>query len=202
MMKIVNPNVNKVIEQEGTLKLNLGSGLSKVDNFFNLDVVELPGVDIVANLNEPFNLLPDNSVDAIYSRASFEHVKNLMGLMNEVHRICKPNAEICIIVPHFSNPYYYSDPTHAQPFGLYTMHYFMDESVQPGRKVPSFYTKTRFNLKSIKIQFYREKLIDKLLEPIVSRLTNISIDTQDVYERRFCYLYPAWQITYLLSNKK
>jgi hypothetical protein len=28
-----------------------------------------------------------------------------------------------IIVPHFSNPHYYSDPTHVRFFGLYTMSY-------------------------------------------------------------------------------
>lgn len=201
-MKIFNADIKNAIDQRQGISLNFGAGRTTLPGYYSVDIVELPGIDIVADFNQPLDELPDNSVDAVHSRASFEHVKNFMGLMEEIHRICKPNADIKIIVPHFSNPYYYSDPTHVQPFGLYTMHYFMDEDMQPGRKVPSFYTSARFDLVSIRLQFYREKLVDKFIEPIISRLVNISINTQDIYERRFCYLYPAWQVIYQLHVKK
>lgn len=201
-MKIINPEVNVQIEQRGVIRINLGAGQSAVAGFYNLDMIMLPGTDIVANLNENLGLFPDNSVDEIYSRASLEHVSNLIGLMEEIHRICKPNAIISIIVPHFSNAYYYSDPTHVRPFALYTMHYFMDEIDQKGRKVPSYYTSARFTLKCMQIQFYRERLVDKVLEPVISWFVNMSIGSQDVYERRLCYFFPAWQMQYMLINKK
>lgn len=195
-MKIINLKINDAISNKHLIKLNLGAGNDSVDGYYNVDLIELPGTDIMADLNKPLEILPDNSVESIVSRGSFEHIRNFVGLMVEIHRICVNNADIKTVVPHFSNPYYYSDPTHVQPFGLYTMHYFMDESLQRGRKVPSYYTSVRFKVEKIHIQFYREKLIDKFLEPIVSRLVNINIHTQDIYERRFCYLYPAWQIKY------
>lgn len=198
-MKIINSKINDDISNNKTIKLNLGSGNDKVQGFYNVDFINLPGTDLIADLNEPLDLLPDHSVDAIISRGSFEHIKNFMGLMIEIHRVCKNDALMTTVVPHFSNPYYYSDPTHIQPFGLYTMHYFMDESMQFGRKVPCYYTSARFRIEKITIQFYREKFLDKLLEPIVSWLVNINIHTQDLYERRFCYLYPAWQIKYDLK---
>lgn len=201
-MKILNKDIKKAIDLGHGISLNLGAGKAKIEGYYNVDIVALHSTDIIADLNYPLEQLPDNSVDAIYSRASFEHIKNFMGLMEEIHRICKSNADIKIVVPHFSNPYYYSDPTHVQPFGLYTMHYFMDEDLQPGRKVPSYYTSARFNLVGIRVQFYRETLLDKFLEPIISRLVNINIHTQDIYERRFSYMYPAWQIIYQLCVKK
>lgn len=34
--------------------------------------------------------------------------------MEEIHRICVPEAEVLIIVPHFSNPLAHSDPTHVR----------------------------------------------------------------------------------------
>ncbi|CAN6134411.1 Methyltransferase type 11 [Methylophilaceae bacterium] len=195
-MKIINKKINEAISLNHGLMLNLGAGNDKVEGYYNVDFIDLPGTDLIADLNKPLEQLPDNSVDAIVSRGSFEHIKNFMGLMVELHRVCKNNADINTIVPHFSNPYYYSDPTHVQPFGLYTMHYFMDESIQFGRKVPDYYTKARYKVEKITIMFYREKLIDKILEPILSRIVNLNIHTQDIYERRFCYLYPAWQIKY------
>lgn len=198
-MKIINLKINDAISNKQPIKLNLGAGNDKVEGYYSVDLINLPGTDITADLNDPLELLPDNSVDAITSRGSFEHIKNFVGLMVEIHRVCIHNADIKAVVPHFSNPYYYSDPTHVQPFGLYTMHYFIDESMQYGRKVPCYYTSIRYKVEKITIQFYREKLIDKILEPIVSRLVNINIYTQDIYERRFCYLYPAWQIIFKMK---
>ena len=69
----------------------------------------------------------------IYSRHPLEHVRNFLPLMAELHRVTRPGGRIEIIVPHFSNPYGYSDPTHVRHFGLYTFFYFADEEDQPRR---------------------------------------------------------------------
>ena len=195
-MKIINSNIILNISEGNLIKLNLGAGKDKVQEYYNVDLIELPGTDIVADLNNTLDQIPNSSVEAIYSRGCFEHIKKFTSLITELHRICVPGALIKTIVPHFSNPYYYSDPTHVQQFGLYTMHYFMDEKVQIRRKVPSYYTSARFELKSIKILFYRETLFDKLFDTIFGKIININIHTQDIYERRFCYFFPASQIVY------
>jgi hypothetical protein len=54
-------------------------------------------------------------------------VPDLPRLIEELGRVMAPGAALTIIVPHFSNPFYYSDPTHRTPFGLYTMAYFCDQ---------------------------------------------------------------------------
>jgi len=159
-MKIINQDITKIIESKNTFKINLGCGESRLDNFYNLDIVDLPGVDVIADLNLPFSEFPDNCINELYSRASFEHVRNFQGLINEIQRICIPNAKIVIIVPHFSNPYYYSDPTHVQHFGLYTMSYYMNYEDQPKRKITKFYMITRVKAKKIEMNFYKEQLID------------------------------------------
>jgi ubiquinone/menaquinone biosynthesis C-methylase UbiE len=163
----------------------------------------MPGVDIVADLNEPLALLPDNCAQCVFSSHTLEHVSNLLLLLSEIHRITRPGGHIEIIVPHFSNPYHYSDPTHVRFFGLYTMNYFVETDKQPhARKVPAFYTDTRFELESVKIAFYRFNLLDRLLVPFLRYLVNCSPRAQEIYEFRFSRWFPAAEIHYRMRTAK
>src|SRR5207253_2277903 len=90
------------------LRLNLGSGRRTRPGFYNVDLLPLPGVDIVADLNEPLAELPDDSVEEIYSRHTLEHVTHLLPLLAEIHRVARLQARIELVLPHFSNPYGYS----------------------------------------------------------------------------------------------
>lgn len=165
--------------------------------------MELDGIDVLANLNEPFELLPDNCADYVYSRHVLEHISEFIPLMGEIHRITKPDGCIELVVPHFSNPYYYSDPTHIRFFGLYSINYFVDPDKQIGlRKVPAFYSNIRFNVDSISIDFYQSSLLDRLIAPLFSKLVNLNATTQDFYERRLCHFFHAWQIRYKITPEK
>lgn len=202
-MKFINPQVAEDIRQSVPLKLELGSGGAAKAGFYAVDHLALHGVDIVADLNSPLSLLPDNSVSHIYTRHTLEHVEQFLPLMQEIWRVAKSDATIEIIVPHFSNALAYSDPTHVRFFGLYTMFYFVDKEDQPSRrKVPAFYSDTRFYVDSLKIQFYRLNLFDRLTVPFLSALVNSSLFWQEFYERRLSGLLRAWQITYRLRPKK
>src|SRR5256885_7931217 len=63
----------------------------------------------------------------------FRSVQQLVPLLAELHRVARAAARLEFIVPHFSNPRYYSDPTHIRFFGLYTFYYFCDDADQPAR---------------------------------------------------------------------
>lgn len=202
-MKINNEKLQEDIAQGRPLKLNLGSGYDRRGNFYCLDHLPLEGVDIVADLNKPLVKLPDNSVEYIYSRHVLEHIDQLLPLLDEIYRVTKTDGTIEIIVPHFSNPYYYSDPTHVRSFGLYSMHYFVSSDKQTQfRKVPSFYSETRFLIKEIYIDFYRYSIVDKIIFPFISKVINLNIQMQDFYERRLCNWVHASQIRYVLTVDK
>ncbi len=201
-MKIINPQVERALAL-GPIKLDLGAGRGKREGFFAVDHLPLEGVDILADLNEPLSLLPDNCCGHVYSRHVLEHVNALLPLMEEIHRITRPDGTVEIIVPHFSNVYGYSDPTHVRFFGLYSMYYFVDHEHQPAhRKLPAFYTEAKFIVQSVSIRFYRCGLIDRILAPAVSRLVNLNILTQDFYERRLSPWFHAWEIRYLMKPVK
>jgi hypothetical protein len=200
---ILNPKMLEQILANKSIKLELGAGgASRKEGFFSLDRLPLEGVDIVADLNQPLTELPNNSVSTIFCRHTLEHVKNLLGLMEEVHRITIPSGVIKITVPHFSNVYGMSDPTHIHFFGIYSMYYFVDQHFQPTRKVPAFYSTARFTIERIKIGFYRHSRMDKVIAPLFQRIFNRSFKWQEFYERRLAFLYHAWQITYIMRPAK
>jgi SAM-dependent methyltransferase len=201
-MKILNPAVRHDIHAGKALRLNLGSGCRPIPGYYSVDHLPLPGTDIQADLNEPLSEIPTDSVAAIYSRHTLEHVSRFLELMAELHRVTKPDGRIEIIVPHFSNPYYYSDPTHVRFFGLYSFFYFCDEDDQPRRKVPSFYRPERFRVESVRCKLLRESLWDKLVGALVQPLINRGVSWLDWYERRLCRWAPANDIRFVLTPKK
>lgn len=202
-MEIINPEVAADLAAGRPIRLDLGSGGKQRPGFYAVDHLMLPGVDIIADLNQAFSLLPDNSVCELYSRHTLEHVQQFLPLMREIHRVCRADAVIEIIVPHFSNVYGFSDPTHVRFFGLYTMNYFVAAEDQPRlRRVPAFYTDVRFAVDSIRFEFYRQGRIDRVLADVFEKLVNRSLSWQDFYERRLCHVFHAWQLVYRMHPNK
>jgi hypothetical protein len=113
--------------------------------------------------------------------------------------VVRPGGEIDIRVPHFSNPYGYSDPTHVRFFGLYSFYYFADHDEQPRRKVPAFYSRCRFQVKQIHIRLMHATWFDKAVRTVLQPLINRSSGWQDWYERRLCRLFPANEIQYRIT---
>lgn len=202
-MKILNAKVSDDLQKGAKIALNLGSGGGVREGYYGVDCRSLPNVDIIANLDEPLSALPDSCVSKVYSRHTLEHIVNIIGLMEEIWRVCESDADIQVIVPHFSNPYYYSDPTHWRPWGIYSMSYFCDSGDQPHRrKVPSNYTDARFKIHSVKIKFYGSGVIDRLVAPVFRRLVNRSCDWQDLYERRIWPFFHAHEVVFNLKPQK
>lgn len=116
----------KKVKEDKPLKLNLGGGQYKEEGWTNLDIVDLPEVDIVHDLTKfpwPFE---DNSVDEIKSSHFIEHLsgEDFTKMMEECYRILKkgefdpdnPNQPTKGFMTHIA-PYYNSvrawqDPTH------------------------------------------------------------------------------------------
>ncbi len=201
-MRIINPQVQRDLETGQGLRLNLGSGQRSRPGFYNVDLLPLSGVDIVADLNQPLEALPDNSVVEIYSRHTLEHVRELLPLLAEIHRIARPEARIELVVPHFSNPRGYSDPTHVRFFGLYTFFYFCDEADQPRRKVPNFYLPQRFRVESVRFTLLRRSFLDRLVQPLAHKVINRNYSLLDWYERRLCWWFPVGSVHYVLRPRK
>ena len=84
-----------------SLNLNLGSGLTPIPGFVNVDALEeSPGVDIVADISErlPFE---DGVAELVYASHLLEHfaTDEIPGLLAEWRRVLRPGGTLLIAVP-------------------------------------------------------------------------------------------------------
>jgi len=185
------------------VRIEIGCGATRKNGVIGIDHIDLPTVDIISDLENGLGFLPDNSVDEIYSSSCFEHIHNFENLMKEVVRVLKPSGRANIFVPHFSNPHYYSDPTHVRFFGLYTFYYFVPTDYQKiKRKVPSFYFETKINILSQRLVFDSTFLISKIICRLFGNIFNLCKPLQEFYEAHLCYLFPCFGIKITFSPLK
>lgn len=192
MCPLLRVNIDKLTKNGAPLVVELGCGMNKTPGRIGIDKLDLPHVDIVADIEKGLAFLPDNSVDEIHSRSFLEHVRDLEGIMREIVRVLKPDGKCHIFVPHFSNPYSFSDYTHVRFMGLYTFYYFVDEMHQMKRKVPNFYSDIRIKIISQRLiianPFKRRSYFKKMLE----RVFNANGTMQEFYEGNLCFSFPCY----------
>lgn len=188
-----------------TVLVEIGCGEHKRNpDSIGVDLVSLPGVDIVHNLEDGLAFIPDNSVDEISSSHVLEHIVHFEELMKDIHRILKPGGVHKVTVPHFSNPHYYSDYTHKRFFGLYTFEYFSKIKDQDlNRKVHDFYVNFHFKVT------YRRFNFKKNLSPrnifnimIADPLFNASNYMKEFYEDKFAFIIPCKEIYFEMKPVK
>ena len=119
--------------------------------------------------------------------------------MLELSRVMVKNANLIVVVPHFSNPYYYSDSTHKQPFGMYTFSYYAKDSLF-SRQCPTYQRKINFQIKSVKLIFKspRPFYFRYGLKKIAQFIFNMSSYLKELYEENFCWIIPCYELRFEL----
>ena len=108
-------------------RLNVGCGRNIQEGWVNLDSAALPGVDIVCdleNVRETPIVLPGESVDQFLISHVIEHVRDSLGLMQELWRLATPGATAVIRVPHGGSDDAWEDPTHVRAYFPGSFGYF------------------------------------------------------------------------------
>ena len=185
------------------LRLELGCGPRKVDpTAIGVDILDCQGVDLVGEIFEVLDALPAASCDAIYSAHFFEHVADLPRLLAAVARVLKPGARLTVVVPHFSNPFYYSDPTHKTPFGLYTMAYFCRQKLFT-RTIPNYGLETGLRLEHVSLGFksYPPRYLRHAFKRLAGIVFNAGMYLREFYEENLCWLVPCYEVRYELERE-
>ncbi|WP_051533996.1 methyltransferase domain-containing protein [Desulfitibacter alkalitolerans] len=105
------------------MKIDLGSGKRRQPGYIGIDRIDIPGVDIVADINKGIPLEND-VVDYVIASHSLEHVDDLMKTMEEIYRVCKHMAIVCIVAPYFNTSLNMANPYHKQAFNEHTPRFF------------------------------------------------------------------------------
>lgn len=131
-------------------------------------------------------------MDEIHSISFFEHIDNFEFLMVEIYRVLKVEGIMSLFVPHFSNPYHYSDYTHKRFFGFYTFYYFSKKQNKLTRKVPTFYNNCNFEVVSQTLCFTSPFATIKRFKKILGKFINANILFQEVYEGHLSNLFSCY----------
>ena len=200
---------NFVVDREGILAkipamshvvIEIGCGPRRsIPNAISVDLVDMAGVDIVADVNAGLHFLDDESVDEVHAYHFLEHLNDLGFFMSEVSRVLKPNGKLQGTVPYFANPYYYSDYTHKTPFGLYSFSYFSEHQIF-NRKVPAFYNDLDFRVREIELGFKSPFVWRNRIKSLLGSLFNMNNYMKELYEENFAYIFPAYEISFKLEK--
>jgi SAM-dependent methyltransferase len=174
----------------GKTVLDVGCGRNKFPKSTGIDFAANSLADVRHNLNIFPYPLAESRYQVILLRNVIEHLQDVVRLMEEIHRVAVPGADVLITTPHFSSLYSYQDPTHIRHLALESMDYFIEDT-----KHSNFYSDRRFKIAGKGLDFGKSfpfSLIAKGLFALSARK----------YEKHFAFIFPANSLWFHLKVVK
>lgn len=108
------------------MKLNLGCGSQILPGYCNVDKYGEP--DLKWDLETFPWPWPDNSAEEVLLSHVLEHLgqapATFLAIMQELYRVCRPDAVVKVVVPHPRNDLFLADPTHVRAITPLTLEMF------------------------------------------------------------------------------
>lgn len=157
-----------VSEVSDKVKINLGAGEDAFEGWVNVDMIDLPNIDVVHNLMKFPYPFKSGVADEIKAVDVIEHLPPYIGeghgvvkFLEECHRILKPGGVLFIQTPGWKADFLWIDPTHVRGFDVQSMDFF-DPSKHFGQTT-GFYSKCKFNVRAEELanhnlRFWMEKI--------------------------------------------
>ena len=169
------------------MKLDIGCGRSKREDYFGMDIYQYEGVDLVQDISDVPWGIDDNSCEEIYANQVIEHIPDLRSFFSEMYRVAKDGCTIRLTTPHYSSHNSCADPTH--------IHHLSIDFCKPitagylTKQIPGF------DITSQKITF------GSFLWTWPGRLI-CALFGYRFYEKRFAWVFPASSVVVeLVVNK-
>lgn len=138
--------IDDLLAKSSGIKLDVACGANKQDpTWVGMDILPLPGVDIVWDLNvHPFPL-PSGCVVVAIASHILEHIPKvaidngrtrfpLLEFMDDMWRIMRTGADFALAMPHGFSQGFLQDPTHVSAINENMWAYF-----DPGHPFYNFY---------------------------------------------------------------
>lgn len=107
------------------MKLYVGAGVDRKEGWKHLDIVNLPGIDYVCDVEQglPFD---DSSIDEIFTQDFLEHLhpEKRVFVMSEFYRVLKPGGVMEHWCPYAGSKNDFASPSHLSHWNERTFEYF------------------------------------------------------------------------------
>jgi SAM-dependent methyltransferase len=177
---------------KSTRVLEVGCGqIRRIPGSTTMDVNPGSIADVIHDLNVFPYPFEDNSFDMVVAEHVIEHLDNVIGVTEELHRITKPGGVLYIEVPHFTSSNFFTDPTHRHSFTTRSFDYFVE-----GKYVSTYnYSKIRFKKRRAELHFVSENRF-------MRRLHRWALSDPERYERKAAFILQAEYINFELEVVK
>jgi hypothetical protein len=149
------------------LKLNLGCGRKKLEGHVNVDSQPLESPDVVCDLGVEVWPWEDNSVDGAVATHVLEHLpgETFFHFLRELHRVCKPGAQVEVLLPHPRHDIFLNDPTHVRPVMPGTLAMFSKRYVEALAEkqqfLTPFYKYNKIDFDMTRVRYWFDQSVDK-----------------------------------------
>ncbi len=185
------PALRRLEAERGLSILHIGAGKRKVVGAVTLDINPRHCPDITWDLNRFPYPVEDESFDIVVCEHVLEHLRDVVRVMEELHRVLTPGGRVWVRVPHFSSLNANTDPTHTRRFSSRSLDYFC-----VGTALSRYdYTTARYRKLVARMTMRSRKPIDRLIMRLINR--NLGF-----YEEHLAGIIPGQELLFVLEAIK
>lgn len=129
--------------------LDVGCGLNKRPGAIGVDRNPRTAADVLADVDRGGLPFLDSTVRAVLLVHVIEHVEDVVGTLEEAHRVLEPGGRLLIETPHYSDASSFADPTHRWHLNSFSFRYF----TEPGGF--DYYSRCRFRQVRLQVKLLR-----------------------------------------------
>jgi len=108
-------------------KIEIGGRFNARPGFESVDVEEGESVDIIANLDQPWDFAEDNSVGVIIAHDLLEHLEDKLHPIKEIYRVLAHGGILLSMTPSTDGRGAFQDPTHKSFYNQNSFLYYTNE---------------------------------------------------------------------------
>jgi SAM-dependent methyltransferase len=168
--------------------LHIGAGRKKIAGAVTLDINPRLAPDVVWDLNEFPYPFADSEFDLVVCEHVIEHLREVISVMEELHRVTKGGGRVVVRVPHFSSLNFNTDPTHVHAFSSRSFDYLCVAT--PYERYD--YSTVRFRKLVGRMDMQPNTGFNRLLMGLINRFL-------DFYEEHLAYIIPGQELLFVLE---
>ncbi len=129
--------------------LDVGCGLNKRPGAIGIDPNPRTAADVLADIDRSGLPFRDSTFQSVSLVHVIEHVGDVVGAVEEAHRVLRPGGLLLIETPHYSDASSFADPTHRWHLNSFSFRYFTETGGF------DYYSRCRFKQVRLEVKLLR-----------------------------------------------